>query len=191
MINDQPLLKPDLWVKNYADILFSFAMKRVNDQEVAQDLVQDTFLGALKSQKSFDGNSTEKTWLIAILKFKIIDHYRKKSKQKTTSLHHDSGEEIDHQFFEDNGHWKKEHLIVGDFEKTDQRLEKKEFYTVLEKCLSILPNKLSTVFKLKMLMEEKSEVICEMLNITDSNYWVILHRAKIQLRACMAEKWIN
>ena len=189
-MNDQPLLKPELWVKNYADILFSFAMKRVNDEEVAQDLVQETFLGGLKSQKGFDGNSTEKTWLIAILKFKIIDHYRQKSKHQTTSLHYDSGEEIDHHFFEDNGHWKQDHMIVGDFEKADQQLEQKEFYQILEKCLSILPKKLSTVFKLKMLMEEKTEVICETLNITDSNYWVILHRAKVQLRSCMSAKWI-
>ena len=78
---------------------------------------------------------------------------------------------------------------MADFESADSALEKKEFYNVLDKCLSILPNKLATVFKLKMLIEEKSEVICEMLNITDANYWVILHRAKVQLRSCMASNW--
>lgn len=182
-------LQPDLWVKLYADILYSFALKRVNNEEVAQDLVQETFLGGLKSQHGFDGNSSEKTWLIAILKFKIIDYYRTKNKQKSQSLHQDDGEEIDHFFFEDNGHWKPEHALVGDFESADSALEKKEFYHVLEKCLNILPNKLATVFRLKLLIEEKSEVICEMLNITDANYWVILHRAKVQLRSCMATNW--
>ncbi|MBD3749524.1 MAG: sigma-70 family RNA polymerase sigma factor [Sphingobacteriales bacterium] len=192
MISDQEtktLLKPELWVQNYADIMFSYALRRVNNEEVAQDLVQEAFLGGLKSQANFDGNSSEKTWLIAILKFKIIDYYRSKNKHQNQPLHQDDGEEIDHFFFEDNGHWKSEHAIIGDFESADSALEKKEFYKVLDKCLSILPNKLATVFKLKMLIEEKSEVICEMLNITDANYWVILHRAKLQLRSCMSTNW--
>lgn len=190
-LTSKTILNPEKWVKNYADMLYSFALKRVNDKEVAQDLVQETFLGGLKSQHGFDGNSTEKTWLVAILKFKIIDHYRKKGKQKNSTLHQDDGEEIDQHFFEANGHWKPNHRIVGDFEKADDGLEKKEFYKILEDCLKKLPNKLSSVFKLKMLLEEKSEVICETLNITDANYWVILHRAKVQLRSCMSKNWIN
>lgn len=190
-INDKAILNPEKWVQNYADMLYSFALKRVNDQEVAQDIVQETFLGGLKSQYGFDGNSTEKTWLFAILKFKIIDHYRKKGKQKNSTLHENDGEEIDHFFFEDNGHWKKEHMMVADFQKADEGLEKKEFYKVLEDCLKKLPNRLASVFQLKMLMEEKSAVICETLNITDANYWVILHRAKVQLRSCMSKNWMN
>jgi RNA polymerase sigma-70 factor (TIGR02943 family) len=188
---EKMLLNPELWVKKYADILYSFALKRVNDKEVAQDLVQETFLGGLKSQHGFDGNSTEKTWLVAILKFKIIDHYRKQSKQKTSSLNHDNGEEIDPFFFEINGHWKPEHRIIGDFEHADKGLEQKEFYQILEDCLKKLPGRLASVFQLKMLMEEKTEVICKTLNISDTNYWVILHRAKVQLRSCMSANWIN
>ena len=189
--SDRKLLKPELWVQNYADLLFSFAMKRVNDEAVAQDLVQETFLGGLKSQRGFEGGSSEKTWLVAILKFKIIDHYRSKGKQPNGGLHQEDGEEIDHHFFEDNGHWKPEHAIVPDFEKADQTLERKEFYNILEQCLSRLPGRLATVFRLKMLMEEKTEVICETLNISDANLWVILHRAKIQLRSCMSANWLK
>jgi RNA polymerase sigma-70 factor (TIGR02943 family) len=189
---DKMLLDPELWVKNYADSLFSFALKRVNDETIAQDLVQETFLGALKSRNNFDGKSSEKTWLIAILKFKIIDHYRRKSKLNSRSLQQAEGEEIDSYFFNDQtGHWKPEHAIIGDFEQADEQLEKKEFYKVLEDCLKKLPGKLASVFQLKMLLEEKSEIICETLNISDANYWVILHRAKVQLRSCMSNNWIK
>ena len=190
-IKDKMLLNPEMWVSKYADSLFSYAMKRVNNEEVAQDLVQETFLGGLKSRHNFDGNSTEKTWLIAILKFKIIDHYRSKNKQQTSKINQSDGEELDHYFFDDNtGHFKPEHSIIGNFEQADEQLEKKEFYKVLEDCLKKLPTKLSSVFHLKMLLEEKTEVICQTLNISDTNYWVILHRAKVQLRSCMSNNWI-
>ncbi len=185
------LLNPELWVEKYADDLYSFAIKRVNDIETAQDLVQETFLGGLKSQHGFDGKSSEKTWLTAILKFKIIDFYRKKSKLKTSTLNFNNDEEIDPYFFESNGHWKPNQSIIGNFEQPDEGLEKKEFYLVLDQCLKNLPTRLATVFRLKMLMEEKTEVICEILSISDANYWVILHRAKVQLRSCMAANWIN
>jgi RNA polymerase sigma-70 factor (TIGR02943 family) len=185
------LLNPELWVENYANSLFSFSMKRVNDEEVAQDLVQETFLGALKSKNNFDGKSSEKTWLIAILKYKIIDYYRLKSKKQISPLLQSEGEEIDEFNFDDRGHWKIKPEAVSDIEKADETLERKEFYNILENCLKKLPFKLATVFRLKMLLEEETEVICQTLNITDANYWVILHRAKVQLRGCMANNWLK
>lgn len=180
------LLNPELWVEKYADGMFSFAMKRVNDEEVAQDLVQEAFLGALKSKNNFDGNSSEKTWLIAILKFKIIDYYRLKSKKQTSSLHQSDGEEIENHYFESkDGHFIPQPSLIQSFVNSDEELLKKEFYKILENCLKKLPNKLATVFKLKMLLEEDADIICKTLNITNANYWVILHRAKLQLRDCM------
>lgn len=190
-INDKIMLKPELWVDNFGDILYSFALKRVNNEIIAQDLVQETFLGALKSKANFKGESSEKTWLIAILKFKIIDYYRIKSKEKTSELHQSNGEDIDDLNFESNNHWKTEAMYIGNFEQADAKLERNEFYDILNKCVEKLPNKLATVFKLKMLLEEKTEVICENLNVTESNYWVILHRAKLQLRNCMHNNWNN
>jgi RNA polymerase sigma-70 factor (TIGR02943 family) len=184
-------LNPELWVANYADMLFSYAYKRVNDKYVAEDLVQETFFGGLKSQLNFAGDSTEKTWLFAILKFKIIDYYRKKSKEKTTSLNNSEGKEIDSIFFEADGHVNKNPEVDVHFNSSDSYIDKKEFYGVLEGCLSKIPKKLAQVFHLKMIVEEDSKVICEMLNITDANYWVILHRAKIQLRSCLFKNWIS
>ena len=184
-------LNPQLWVANYADMLYSYAFKRVNDKEVAEDLVQETFLGGLKSKDNFAGDSTEKTWLFAILKFKIIDYYRKKSKEKTSSIHNGDGEEIDSIFFEADGHVRKNPQIAVEFNTSDSNIDKKEFYGVLEGCLSKIPKKLAQVFHLKMIAEEDSKIICEMLDITDANYWVILHRAKIQLRSCLFKNWVN
>ena len=184
-------LKPELWVANYADILYSYAYKRVNDKAVAEDLVQETFLGGLKSQANFAGDSTEKTWLFAILKFKIIDHYRKKTKEKGNTTKNSDGAETDSYFFKADGHINNNVKFEASDETSDSNLEKKEFYSTLESCLSKIPNKLAQVFHLKMIVEEESAVICEMLNITDANYWVILHRAKVQLRSCLSKNWLN
>lgn len=186
---DNKKLIPEKWVENYADILYNFAIKRVNNEDIAQDLVQETFLGGLKSKEGFDGNSSEKTWLFAILKYKIIDYYRDKSKRKSISLQGDEGEDLDYYFFEKNGHINNKTFPAERFELADDGLNNKEFYQVLNNCLDKIPSKLASVFKLKMLLEEKSEAICNVLNISDANYWVILHRAKLQLRACMHHNW--
>ena len=70
-------INPNKWIDLYSDYLFNYTISRVSDREIAQDLVQDTFLAALKSMKNFKGEASERTWLISILKRKIIDHYRK------------------------------------------------------------------------------------------------------------------
>ena len=130
-------------------------------------------------------------WKRGGLKFKIIDYYRLKSKKQTSSLHQSEGQEIDEFNFDDRGHWKSEPEFIRNFEKADETLEKKEFYNILENCLKKLPSKLATVFRLKMLLEVETEMICQTLNITDANYWVILHRAKVQLRGCMSVNWLK
>ncbi|MGB5369599.1 MAG: RNA polymerase sigma factor, partial [Flavobacteriaceae bacterium] len=75
-------LNPELWVDNYADYLFNYAIGRVSDVEIAKDLVQETFVAGLHSAKNYKGEAAERTWLIAILKRKVIDHYRKINSKK-------------------------------------------------------------------------------------------------------------
>src|ERR1700750_2682380 len=107
---ENQLLDPHQWVKAHADYLYAYTIKRIDDTELARDLVQETFLAALEKVKNFEGRSSERTWLTAILKNKIIDVYRKKSsglrKEVTEAAH---GQQ---DFFEADGHWRTEHRPV-------------------------------------------------------------------------------
>lgn len=181
---------PNLWVKNYADYLYSYACTRIDDHELARDLVQETFLAALEGWEKFDRRSSEKTWLTAILKNKVFDVYRKKSNasQKQTVLINDSGSDTD-EFFEESGHW-KEGRYPESFGIEDVTLQVKEFEGILKSCMKKLPPLWKSVFTLKHIDEESSDDICAELELTSSNFWVISHRAKVSMRDCLQRNWI-
>ncbi len=173
--------------KDYADYLYNFAISRVSDVHVAEDLVQETFISALKNYDSFEGKSKESTWLTAILKNKIIDHYRKKVKQYL----HDSIDRLSasDDFFDDKGSWYKDQRpSKWDFD-TDKSIEQQEFYTTLQECLTRLNEIQRIAFVMKHMDDVNTDEICKELNVTASNYWVIMHRAKLQLRKCMETNW--
>ena len=180
-------IKPGLseWVESYTGDLYSWALHKVSDPEFARDLVQDTFLAAAEKIKGFKGESTPKTWLFSILNNKIVDHYRRKVKQPVS---------LDNQvfsaFFDEQGNWKKEKM-PHQWEEDDNLLDDAEFHTVLKKCLDALPEKWNISVKLKYLMSKKGEEICQELNITPTNLWQIIHRAKLQLRECIEQKWFK
>lgn len=175
----------------YGDYLLNFALLRINKVEIAEDLVQDTFLSALKARHLFLGNASEKTWLTGILKNKIIDHYKKASTryEKAETDNSRAGANYDYYFSEEhNGHWTEEQ---GPAEWGNQPLESKEFYDIFNSCMGKLPEKWAMAFSMKTIDEIPSEQICKELDITSSNFWVIIHRAKLQLRACIEKNWIR
>lgn len=173
----------------HADLLYNYAITRVNDEHLAEDLVQETFISALKNYASFKGQSKASTWLIAILKNKIIDTYRKKvreyQKESLDKLESNSD------YFNENGHWKKESLPGHWKSDTIDEHDREEFYKVLQKCLSRLKELQRMAFVMKHLDDTDTEEICKELEITASNYWVIIHRAKLQLRDCLEKNWIK
>ncbi|MBO9732182.1 MAG: sigma-70 family RNA polymerase sigma factor [Chitinophaga sp.] len=180
---------PDEWVKLYADDLYKFAVIRVSDSELAQDLVQDTFLSALQAAVQFRGESSEKTWLMAILKHKIIDHFRAAGKATVTVSIHDS--DPHHLFFNEKGHWNKEMAPKAWISDINSKQEQTDFYSMLRACMNKLNEIGKKVFNLKYLEEKESTDICKELSITTSNYWVIVHRAKLQLRSCLEKNWFR
>jgi RNA polymerase sigma-70 factor (TIGR02943 family) len=189
-------LNVENWVSLYSDYLYNYAAYRVNNREEAKDLVQDTFLSALKAKDSFRHESNEKTWLVSVLKNKIIDYYRKKSTQSIQeSLDKNQiASNYNHYFNEDGnhaGHWMDAAEPKRDYNTTYQQLENKEFYDILNRCLSVLPQKWAAIFRLKNMEDVETDNICKELNITPSNYWVMMHRAKLQLRQCMETNWLG
>lgn len=185
--NTKHLLNPDKWIDDYADYLFNYAITRVNDSDIAKDLVQETFFAGLKSAKNFEGKATERTWLVAILKRKIIDYYRKinskKGKAEVRMDFYDHGE--------NEGRWIEERVPQTWGNDTDKAIESEELKATIDQCIANLPEKYAMVFTMKTIQGFETEEICKELNITASNLWVIIHRARTQLRKCMEENWFK
>ena len=183
-------IDPHSWVRAHADYLYAYTRARVNDEEQARDMVQETFLAALEKINTFEGRSSERTWLTAILRNKIIDHYRKKS---SVLLNADVRQAEDEQtgfFNPDDGHWNSEpapkHFGIDDYDP----LRSKEFDHILMKCMQKLPALWLSVFTMKHMDDEATDIILAELKLTSSNFWVIIHRAKLNLRACLQKNWI-
>lgn len=182
-----PHSDPLHWVEKYADYLYGFAMSRIRDEDVAKDLVQDTFLAGLQRLDGFEGNSKEKTWLTAILKNKIADFYRKRS---SNNLKVGSTEDKVKGFFDaDSGHWTENDYPRAFGLEIDNPLMMKELGVILNDCLTKLPGLWFSVFSMKHMDDLASELICTELKLSTANFWVIMHRTKLNLRACLQKNW--
>jgi RNA polymerase sigma-70 factor (TIGR02943 family) len=187
----QPNIDPHKWVASHADYLYSYALTRINDEEQARDLVQETFLAALEKVKQFEGRSSERTWLTAILKNKVIDVYRKKSSAFAKRTDIAEAEHDQDDFFDPaDGHWNPTHWPQPFGIETNDPLMTKEFNGILQKCMQKLPALWLSVFTMKHMDDESTATICSELKVSDSNFWVIIHRTKLNLRSCLQKNWI-
>ncbi|MBA3682644.1 MAG: sigma-70 family RNA polymerase sigma factor [Bacteroidetes bacterium] len=187
------ILNPENWSSIYADELFRYAMSKTGKAEVSEDLVQEAFLGALKAMGSFKGKSSERTWLFAILKFKIADHYRKASTKyevNNSSFSFEDKSYLDN-YFNGDGEWNDSSAPKGWGIDYSTSIENKELGNALNNCIDKLPENQRQLVLLKLVEEEETEKVCKELNITPTNYWVIIHRAKLQLRACLEKSWFK
>lgn len=172
------------WVNDYSDYLYNWALYKSSSKEIAEDLVQDTFVIATNSFEKFEGKSSPKTWLVSILNNLLYEHYRKKAKQKN-KIDLDISD-----FFKENSHWNEDNMPSEDFEN-ENLLDDSYFQIVLGDCMSKLPEKWNSVIKLKYLTDQKAEQICKDLDISKTNYWQMVHRAKIHLRKCIEQNYFN
>jgi RNA polymerase sigma-70 factor (TIGR02943 family) len=187
MAEQKHTLNTNKWIDNYADYLYNYSISRVNNSDLAKDLVQETFFAGLKSAKNFLGKASERTWLVSILKRKIIDHYRKINSKKGQA-------EVRMSFYEDGeneGNWLEERVQQSWDNASEKKIENEELRNQLELCINKLPEKYAMVFRMKTVQEFETEEICKELGITSSNLWVIIHRARTQLRKCMEDNWFN
>jgi RNA polymerase sigma-70 factor (TIGR02943 family) len=179
-------LDPEKWVENYADMLYRYTLVRVKDPDVADELVQVTFFAALKSQHTFASKSTEKTWLFGILKHKTMDHFRSTKKNINVDITDTDADRIQ---FDTTGHmtpspnnWNVD---------PEKATENKELAQVLAKCMNGLSEKFHRLFVLKEIEGLSSEEICKEFNVKPTNLWVMLHRARNQLKLCMESNWLT
>jgi RNA polymerase sigma-70 factor (TIGR02943 family) len=183
----------DTWVDKYGDLLFGFAFSRLRDKTKAEDAVQETFLAALKGKNNFQGQTEEKNWLFGILKNKIYDHFRKAARE-TSFADIEFYENGEFESFRDGGvgvgGWIQDHAPQnwGDVGGT---IDREEFWKIYNSCCRKLPGKTGIAFNLREVDGLSTREICVMLQISESNLWVMLHRARMALRRCLELNWFQ
>jgi RNA polymerase sigma-70 factor, ECF subfamily len=189
MAEQRDLSHPDEWIDRYGDYLFRYALLRVRQTHIAEDLLQDTLLAAFQSRRSFSGRSQERVWLVGILKHKISDYYRKASQEGAEDRNAHIPEEWTASF-DDRGHWKREDMGPREWTMDPGAvLERREFWEALNRCLGELPSRQASAYSLREIEGLKGNEVCEKLDISESNLWVILYRVRLHLRRCLEIKW--
>ena len=187
------VLGPERWLEEFGDELFAFACARVRDWSTAQDLVQEAFLAALRSYKSFSGRSSERAWLFGILRNKLADYHRARSREAAYA-EPESALPEEEKFFRVRGPrkdaWLKS-LAPRPWTAPDEALSKKEFHEVFQSCLDKLPPKVARAFWLREVEGLSSEEVCKDLDLTSNNFWVMAHRARLALRRCLELNWFD
>lgn len=183
--NAKNLSGPEQWLELHGDYLFKYAMLKLRDEHQAEDVVQETLLAALRGQQGFAGGSSERTWLVGILKHKIVDLIRLKVREPTLynveePLEFDQDETVD-AMFDETGHWASPSQAWANPEGV---LEQKRFWEILNACLKRLPPQLAMLYSLREISGMETEDICKDLNISSTNSWVMLHRARLGLKEC-------
>jgi RNA polymerase sigma-70 factor (ECF subfamily) len=174
------------WLEANADYLFNLAVGQVRDKTAAEDLVQETFLAAIKARDSFRGQSTERTWLVGILRHKIYDHLRRVCRGRL--VHSDSSpSRPDQEVWDEAVLWV--HEVAAECLEPSRRMELAEFRQALETAIGKLPPRIAQVFMLYAVEEWSNHEVCDRLGISENNLWVMLHRARKQLRAELSDWW--
>ena len=166
------------WVNEHGDLLFRFALIRVGDKNIAADLVQNTMLAAVIAKDSFQGKSTIKTWLLGIMKHKIMDHFRQRRKENLITDSEFAG--LGNPEFTPDGMW-LEKPREWNF-TPEQVLENEEARKILWECIDMLPERMRLLFILREIDGESTETICERMNLSVSNFSVLLFRTRHKLR---------
>jgi RNA polymerase sigma-70 factor (ECF subfamily) len=178
------LPEPGEWVERYGDALYRYALARLRQPQDAEEAVQDTLLAALRARAQFQGESQPGTWLIGILKHKIMDRFRAAAREAPRA-------EFDGRlddWFDRWGHWRKSPRPWDD---PAAAAEHAEFWGVVRRCLGRLPARMAEAFTLRTLDDCAPAEVCRDLDISAGNLWVLLHRARLQMVRCLEIHWFN
>lgn len=177
------------WLTDYGDTLFSYALRRVASPDLAEELVQEAFLGAIRNRDSFSGDAKPKTWLISILRHKIADHYRKKTRVR--SLEHAFNPPVDQ--FESDGDSQSTNAEkpIASKQWTDPTLglSESELQCVLRECIAELPDLVRQAFEFRFFDQMELDEVCEVQEISRNNLAARMYRARKYLRQCLDHRW--
>ncbi len=178
------------WFHEYSDDLFTWALHKTSSRETSEDLVQETFLSATRGFSGFNNKSNPKTWLFAILNNKIIDYYRLKTKSLQVDDHRAEykTQNLTASFFDADHNWELNDDAVL-WEEEFHILDNADFRVIMTNCIQDLPENWRLAIMSKYLLDKNAEQICQEIKVTQSNYWQIIHRAKLTLKKCIDQKW--
>jgi RNA polymerase sigma-70 factor (ECF subfamily) len=186
-------LDPTDWLGEHGDYLYRYARMRVRDAAAAEDLLQETLLAAMGSYQGHEGRSSERTWLVGIMRHKVVDYFRRLA--RTPEFHSFNEEGNDFDWFETEGawrgHWREDQAPVRWPVDAVKMLESREFWETVDRCLKRLSPQMAVAFTLREIDGLSSEEICEILNVTPNNLWVILHRSRAKLRHFLEAEWFR
>ena len=176
-------------LESHRQALYKFALLQLRNETHAEDCVQETLMAAIQGAARFSGGSSVRTWLVGILKHKIIDHFRKASRENQLDANDEetSLDDFDALFKED-GHFIDEPCAWAN---PEDALAQSRFFEVLERCMEGLPKNTARVFMLREVMGTDTDEICAELSITANNCWVLLYRARMALRECLQQRWFG
>ena len=178
------------WVEEHGDYLFSYALRHFNSRSEAEDLVQETFLGALQSASSFKNESAVRTWLTGILRHKIFDRIRKKQTE-SKAAQEIQNEDFTLDQFDNKGHWSIE-SSPNEWKLTpEEAYQRNDFYSKVQECLAKLPEKFRSVFLMRELDGLSREEVGKVNGLSGNNIGVILHRVRCSLRECLEKNWLK
>jgi len=182
-----PISDPALWLDNHGDALYRYALLRLRDSMLAEDMVQETLLAAVEARTRYAGDASERTWLIGILKHKIIDQLRK-NRREAPLAEAPAADAID-ALFDRAGHWR---IDIRQWSEPDRALEQHEFWRIFTDCIEHLPPRLAAAWMRREFDGLDTATICQELAIgTTNNLWVMLSRARLQLRQCLDAHWFQ
>ena len=168
--------------------LMRYARSQLRHDAWAEDAVQDTLLAALERPQAFSGQSQLKTWLVGILKHKLVDQLRRHHREATV-LDRDDAEDLDELLFDETGHWRQ---MPAEWPSLPEaRLGQQQFLAVMDACVERLPQAQGRVFLMREWLELDSDEVCQPLSIPPNNLWVLLHRARLRLRDCLQQHWFD
>jgi RNA polymerase sigma-70 factor, ECF subfamily len=176
---------PVNWVNEHGDFLYNYALGQLRDAGDAEDVVQETFLAALKAQDGFAGRSSERTWLVSILRRKVCDHFRRKYRERSVSCDSQPTKN-GAPCIERSMLWV--HETAAECLLPDRRMELNEFRSALESALGLLPARIAQAFAMYEVEEYPGREVCRRMEISETNLWVMLHRARKKLR-CLLPCW--
>lgn len=185
-------LQDDVFLQDLRKQMLRFTIVQLSDSHLADDVVQEALMGALKGAQAFRGQAAIKTWVFAILKNKIADALRQKHRHEQARVLLQEDEELEDfsTAFRPNGHWQPDARPTS-WGNPEEALDQRQFWTVFEFCLDHLPNQQGRAFMMREFVELSTQEICQELGITLTNLNVLLHRARMRLRECLNIKWFN
>jgi len=179
-------------IESHRPYLVRYATAQLRDAALAEEVVQEALVAALEGIAGFGGRSSLRTWLTSILRFKVVDFQRRTIAERARQVQAPEGDESDEgwldELFDETGHWREPPAAWGDPEAA---FEQGRFWETFEGCLGGLSPLAQRVFFKREVLGEETDAICKDEDITSSNCWVILHRARLALRGCLEKRWFG